>query len=337
MVLDGPGLAPLEHVGARGDLAGPLDDVLAVVTTLRNGLAGPARRERRREQLHLGAAIVQVVLPSHVVAAPLEHPRQRIAVRRAAPVTGVQRARRVGAHELDHHPRPDPEAEPGVPVDALADDVAQHVVQPRVGQTEVHETRSGHLDGQHVVGRGRVERLGQRHGQLAGVAAGLLGCGQRHVARPVTVLAPGRALELDLVGERVDLERVQGGAQGIGELVADQRGSSFGMVNRMSGRPGGWMRRERDAPAWAGERGLTLSGTPSSARSGIEQERRPEGDSGPQGWRATLVPLALVAQRIEHRPPEAVAQVRVLPRALRSGSPTQRTDHCTERGPTCGC
>jgi hypothetical protein len=74
-----------------------------------------------------------------------------------------------------------------------------------------------------------VERLGQGHGQLARVATGLLGGGQRHVARPVPVLPPGRALEVDLVGERVDLERVQGGAQGIGELVADQRGSSIGM------------------------------------------------------------------------------------------------------------
>jgi hypothetical protein len=39
------------------------------------------------------------------------------------------------------------------------------------------------------------------------------------------VLAVARPFEMDHLWDRIDLERGQGGAQGIGELVADQRRS----------------------------------------------------------------------------------------------------------------
>ena len=63
---------------------------------------------------------------------------------------GVQRSGRVGADELDVDPHAGAEGEAGVAVDALVDDLDQHVVQPAVGQVEVDEAGAGHLDRAHV-------------------------------------------------------------------------------------------------------------------------------------------------------------------------------------------
>jgi hypothetical protein len=51
------------------------------------------------------------------------------------------------------------------------------------------------------------------------------------------------------------------------------------------------------------------------------------------GLRVTA--LALVAQRIEHRPPEPVAQVRVLPGAQNFSRPQEETgpENASQRGP----
>src|SRR5687767_11820785 len=72
----------------------------------------------------------------------------------------------------------------------------------------------------------------------------------------------------------------------------------------------------RSHPAW-------LPAT--SVTTGVRIPRRTVGEptgavvrplGPPKGLRYARRPTALVAQRIEHRPPEPCAQVRVLPRAL---------------------
>ena len=223
MVGDGALLAPLEGVGVGGHLGGPVAHVLAVVAVLGRLLALGPGRQRGRVVEHLGAAVVQVVLAGDHVAGALEQPHHGVAIAGVAAVASVQGAGGVGAHPLDVDAAALAEVGAGVAVGAGGEDLAQQVVQPRVVQPEVHEAGPGHLDGSDVLGRGRAERLGDAGGQLAGVPAGLLGRHQRHVRRPVAVLAPGRALELDGVGQGLDLERRQRGPQGLGELVADHQ------------------------------------------------------------------------------------------------------------------
>ena len=61
-------------------------------------------------------------------------------------MAGVQRAGGVGADELDHDLRPGADVGAGVAVGALLEHLGEHVVQPRVGEAEVHEAGAGDLD-----------------------------------------------------------------------------------------------------------------------------------------------------------------------------------------------
>ena len=80
VVVDGALAAPLERVGVVGHLGRPLDDVLAGVAALGQRLAPLAGDQRGREQLHLRAAVVEVVLALDRPAGPLA-----AAGRRASP------------------------------------------------------------------------------------------------------------------------------------------------------------------------------------------------------------------------------------------------------------
>ena len=121
-------------------------------------------------------------------------------------MAGVDGAGGVGADELDVDLRAGPRRG-GRTVGARLDRLDQHVVQPRVGQAEVHEPGAGHLDRLDVGGQIGLQALGHGHGQIARLPARLLGRGQGHVRRPVAVLAASRAFEVDLVGHGLDLER----------------------------------------------------------------------------------------------------------------------------------
>ena len=59
--------------------------------------------------------------------------------------------------------------------------------------------------------------------ELSGVPARVLGRRQRHVGRPVTVIAVGRSLQPDGVGQRIDGKRHQGIPERSGEKVGDHR------------------------------------------------------------------------------------------------------------------
>ncbi len=315
MVLDGPRLAPHERIGVVGHLGRPLDDVLAGVAVLGQRRTGLAGRQRRREVGHLGAAVVEVVLTRHLVARTgLEHPGQRVAVGCAPPVAGVQGTGGVGADELDVDRRAVAQVEPGEVVDALVDDVAEHVVQPAVGQVEVHEARARDLDRPHVGGRRHVEDLGQLRRPAHG------GCD------PPAWPWPGprwRTSRRARAGPGARAGSTSGSGSTSRVARAARRASTS--WSRINGHP---------FQAFRGPGGPAMRcGRPTAVRRAYlstcaprKAVRRCPVPPWRPGRRATLVRLALVAQRIEHRPPEAVAQVRVLPRALpdppsRSGAP----------------
>ena len=124
-------------------------------------------------------------------------------------------------------------------------------------QAEVHEARDRRsrptVD---VRRRAALRRSASWPASSRGLRPGLLGRRQGHVGRPVAVLAPGRPLEVDRVGQRLDLEGREGGAQRIGELVADH-GISWtpGPGGPIGGRRSGGQepdptRRPRGAPTW---------------------------------------------------------------------------------------
>jgi hypothetical protein len=119
---------------------------------------------------------------------------------------------RVGRHELDLHPLAGAEAEPPVVGLASGDDLSENVVQPSGRQVEVDEPGPRHLDVDHVGRRVGAQDLGEPGGKLARVEPRRLGGRQRHVGRPVAVLAPCRPLERD-GGRRGHAELVEGAAQ----------------------------------------------------------------------------------------------------------------------------
>ncbi len=149
-------------------------------------------------------------------------------------MTGVQRAGRVGRHELDHHLGARADIELGVPVDAGSDDRAQDSVQPGGTEVEVHEPGArdlGPLDVGRQVG---VEPVDDLLRELAGIAAQALGVGHRDVGGPVAMLASRRFLEVDVA---LDIDPGSGelGPQGIGEFGADH-GDSVPIRRRRSER-----------------------------------------------------------------------------------------------------
>ena len=101
-------------------LLSPLDDVLAVVAVVGHRLASRPCRERTPEQLHLGAAVVDVVLGDGAVAAAPEQTGEAVAKGTPTTAAGVQRAGGVRGDELEVHSSPVADVEARVPLGALA-------------------------------------------------------------------------------------------------------------------------------------------------------------------------------------------------------------------------
>ncbi len=165
-----------------------------------------ASQDARTEAPHLPAGVVHVVLAGDLVPRALEEPRERVAVGSEPAVADVQRPSGVGRDELDHHSLALPDVRLRVAVDAALDHLAEHLVQPRVVEAEIHEARPGDVDALDVRDVRAVQRVGQLHRQLAGVATRGLCGGQRDIGRPVAVLGDPWALEHDLT-RRLDPER----------------------------------------------------------------------------------------------------------------------------------
>ena len=82
-------------------LRGEIGHVVALVAVLGERLAEAQRRDRCAEDADLAARIVEVVLARHALAAGLEDAAEQVADERAARIADVQRAGRIGRHELD--------------------------------------------------------------------------------------------------------------------------------------------------------------------------------------------------------------------------------------------
>ena len=184
------GGAALEGVAdLAAQLARDLDDVVAFVAIVGEA-QGHARQfvvahpHRHREDVHLPAGVVDVVLALHGVAGGLEQGRDGGAVGRAAAVADVQRAVRVGRDEFDRHRFQ--RARFAAPISlALVEHAADRRQAAALRDMEVKEARAGDVDLGHVL------RLRQRIDQgLRGVARlhpGRLGQHQGEVGRVVAV------------------------------------------------------------------------------------------------------------------------------------------------------
>ena len=136
-------------------------------------------------------------------------------------MAGVERFVGVGAHELDVDVHAVAEIGRGVAVESLLEHVGHHLVEPRVGEPEVHEPGPGDLDGGDVSGRVGGEMVDQRLAELARVLADLLGGRESDIGGPVSVIAVGGALERDLVGQRVDPGFGERSPKTVAEVISD--------------------------------------------------------------------------------------------------------------------
>ena len=284
LVAPGALQTPPAGVDALGHGCGPLGHVVAVVSVGRGLVAVSASRERGCEQVDLATSVVHIELPAHPVAATLQKPAQRVAVGGPASMAGVQRTGGVGRNELDAHTTPRPDVVAGVAVRPLGHHRAQHLVQPGGRQAEVHEAGTGGLHCLHVRRRCGREVLDDLGGEPAGRASGRLGRNQRHVGGPVAVGAVPGPLDGDLVGHGINARSCQRAAQPVPQEIAHVRHRPILPASPQPLAHGHETARRRD-----GE-------TATSCRGGRVLAAAQPADS--------MTGPALVAQGIEHRPPE---------------------------------
>ena len=225
----GPGVPPLQRLGSPVTCLGlhlgrPVDDVLPVVAVLGYVVSGGPGGQRCGEGLHLEPAVVDVELAHHLIAAPVVQAGHRVAVAGTPSVPGVQRTGRVGAHELDDHPGAVALVVAGPPVDTGGHHVSQYLVQPRVGQAEVDEPGTSHLDAHHVGRWCGLQAFGQLGSQFPGVATRGLRRSQCHVGRPVAVVRVPGAFQLDGGRQRVNAQVGQHRSNRSGDAVAHVHG-----------------------------------------------------------------------------------------------------------------
>ena len=131
------------------DVPRQIDEVSAVVALLGHLRVAAhdlqvARLHRRREQIHLQARVVEVVLALHDLAGGLQRPGQRVAQRRVPRVSDVQRPGGVRADELHLHAAA---RGLGAAVRVAPDrDLSKGVVQPVLRGEHVQEPRARDLD-----------------------------------------------------------------------------------------------------------------------------------------------------------------------------------------------
>ena len=161
---------------------GQLLDVVAVVAVLGEGdvllpqhqleIAGV---DAHGELVDLVARVVDVELPPHVVARPLQHGGQGVAQHAAPGVADVHGAGGVGGDELHHHLLAAALVHRAVTL-PLGLDVGEHAAVPLAAQGEVQEAGAGDL---HLVkkGAGQIQMADDHFGDLAGGPAQGLGPG----------------------------------------------------------------------------------------------------------------------------------------------------------------
>jgi hypothetical protein len=183
------------------DLEREVAHVLAVIPVLGQGLVAPDREHACAEITNLGTCVVEVVLARHTLAAGLEDTSEQVADECASGVADVQRAGRVGRHELDVHGAGSDrlDAAPGV---RGAEHPVDLALQCMVRQAEVDESRRRDLNGRKRRCRGILGDLAlelRRQGGRDRERRHSAGSGQLHreVAGEVPVLHIGGPLDLD--------------------------------------------------------------------------------------------------------------------------------------------
>ncbi len=162
-----------------------------------------ARTHAQRQQLHLSARVVVVVLPMDVPAGPIEERGDRVTQRGLPSVAQVERPGGVGRHELDHDRAAFADVAPPVGGVGLENVVEHRCDGPRA-EAEVQESGTGHLDGLHTR-RGEVEARHEVLGDRPRSAAELLGQGHGDVAGQVSVRGVPWTLQPDLPGVRAQV------------------------------------------------------------------------------------------------------------------------------------
>ena len=240
-----PARSPTQRVGVVGHLRRPLADVLARVAVLGQAPSPAfARRQRRAEELHLHAAVVEVVLAVDDVAGALEDPAQRVAEGRPPPAARVERPGGVGRHELDVDPpcrrRGRGARSPSSPPASTSASTSWSHVSRRwkftkPGPGDLDPLDVGRRRGVRAARRGRRPARAARDRPALAVAMATLEdqspCSRR----------PGRSRWISAGGSMP--ASVEGGAQGGGEGVADHgrrmlRGALFCSPDRSGGREG---------------------------------------------------------------------------------------------------
>ena len=189
-----------ENAGAGGvsNRQRHVADVLAVISAFGNGYR-PAGRfvmaglDGFAEELDLAAGVVHVELARHLVSGPLQQRGDRVAERRAATVSHVQRPRRIGGDELHvdaerrRGPRPSP-------VSAGLDDLRQPLPDGSIGEPEVEESRARDF---HLRDAGRlgVDQFADARRERGGGLAQSLCKHERRVGSPVSVRRVPRPLQ----------------------------------------------------------------------------------------------------------------------------------------------
>jgi hypothetical protein len=201
----------------RTQAAGDVHYVIALVAVVGEAHGDAAELQvtqphRHREDVHLAAGIVHVVLALNPMAGGLQQVRDRGAVGRASAMADMQGAVRIGRDELHLHRL----ARLGRCV-AVAFALLEHATQgaepARLVEVEIDEAGTGDLDlGQMLRAR---HRLGERLRQFARLASGELGQQQGHVGGVVAMFAALGAFD--------DEGGLSFGRQDAGALEVEQR------------------------------------------------------------------------------------------------------------------
>ena len=182
---------------APAQFAADLDHVVALVAVVGEAHRHAAEVEvaqphAHRQDVHLAAVVVDVVLAIDRVAVGLEQVAQGRAIGRAAAVAHVQRTVRIGRDELKHHRLARAGIGAAVAL-ATLEHAADRAHQAGRADVEVDEARARDLG---LLDQARLrQRGGERLRQLARIAAQLLGQQHRHVAGVVAVLLAAGALD----------------------------------------------------------------------------------------------------------------------------------------------
>ena len=288
---------------------------------------GRRRRGGGQETLPEGAdlstGVVDVVLAVHPPPAARHDASHGIAVRTPPSVADVERTGGVRRDELDLDLLAGPDLASCVSRLALAHDLGQCVVQPPGRQVEVHEPGTGHLH------RSRGAEAGSARSCSANSSASWRG------GRP-SALALTRAAFVDQSPCSRRAGRSRWTAPASTSMPMDDNARAHGSGDAGASGHGPPRMARREPRAQLPGRLCVVSATPAgrpkeSPRGRAWSAAGRAGRSEPPDYSSlgsarpcpalapVAIPSALVAQRIEHRPPEPVAQVRVLPRApLRS-------------------